>query len=170
MSGDYFCPAYGLSPASRDAVAAWVAAQTWPPATRLKQPSKYHVTCLYSPTGFRQERNHRWLEAQPQRVFTARCIAVEMFGSGRGRRPRPVALRLESPELRAHAQALMDAAETELGLPVSRFAGGYRAHLTVAFASRAVELPAPDLALELGPLYEHHTLIRKLDAAPRPAR
>jgi len=158
VSGDYFCPAYRLDPASREAVAAWVGAQPWPSATKLKDPAKYHVTCLYSPVGFAQERNHRWLAAQPACVFSARCVAVEIFGSGRRRnRLAAVVLRLAGQELQAHAEALMDAAESELDLPVSHPSGGYKPHVTVAFAAGPVIFRAPDLQLDLGPLYEHHS-------------
>lgn len=164
---DYFCPAYRLSAASREAVSAWVRVQRWPDGTRLKAPDKYHVTCVYSPVGLADPRNHEWLADRSACSFEARCVAVEMFGRKRRGRPRPVALRLEDPALEAHAGAMIDAVESELGLPVSRSPGGYRAHLTVAYSPASVSLPAPPLTLGLGPLYEHHTLIRELDR-PQP--
>ena len=161
-SGDYFCPAYRLSETSADAVSAWVDDQRWPAGTRLKHPGKYHVTCVYSPIGWGDQGNHAWLSGRAECSFLAPVVAVEMFGAKRRGRPRPVALRLHSTDLEAHAEATIDAVEDELSLPVSRSTGGYTPHLTVAYALETVSLPAPALKLELGPLYEHHSCIREL--------
>jgi 2'-5' RNA ligase len=146
---DWFCPSlivpHGVATVLRD----WVGKQDWPEGTRLKDPESYHVTLMYSRTGYQYGRQgsgwHEWLqEFRTGQHFLVWPQRAEVFNSGDDDGAwRPVVLELggpDAPVLKAYAEEMIGFAENISGLsPVTH--GPYRPHVTVAVLPPGEEPP-----------------------------
>jgi 2'-5' RNA ligase len=127
----------------------WVKDQNWPEGTELEQSSEYHITVMYSPEG--HDRKESWW-IQHLKHAQIKITGIDTFPSGERGGLNAIVLRVESPELTEHAEELQATAE-HMGLPVSKFDGGYKPHITIAYSpSRAPEsLETPSLTFDVGP-------------------
>lgn len=156
--GEWFYMMAELPERARQEVAAWVLEQQWPEGTKLKRPSRYHVTIVYSFDG----RNRADLPAMIQAASTGwnrQCNfkGVETFTpaplrDGTLQEVNPVVLTISSPMLVQAGTIIMDRFKTA-GFKVSEFDKGYQPHITVAMVPQAsqIELAAPNISFRLQP-------------------
>jgi 2'-5' RNA ligase len=155
-SNDWFAPSFDLNDQSRQQIYGWVSQQQWPPGFDMYPPDKYHVTGLYSPSGFANQANHQWVQQQSGQTFPAKVDSVETFGDGSSPKGHPIVLTLDSQQLIQHGLQLQDAAEQN-GIDVQRHPDGYRPHITIGYSPSPVTMAAPQFQVNVGPLMELHT-------------
>ena len=111
-----------------------VARLEWPENTELKAVDRYHATLLYSHE--RTQEGEDWLLEQVAKApkFQASSGEFAVFSNAGDYELFPVVLKLNAPELTAFAENLLDQASAH-GLKPSRFEGGFKAHITVAFST-----------------------------------
>lgn len=132
---------------TRKQIHNWVQEQEWPEGTKLEHPNDYHVTLLYTPEGHDEHKNAWWLEHMGQ--TPVKFDKFESFPGGPD--GVPYVLRIHSPEIQEHAEKLQDRAEA-MGLPITRFPGGYKPHLTVGYGPSALTgRPVPPFEFDIGP-------------------
>lgn len=137
---DEFCILCPLEP--RDAMRIYkeVYELEWPEGTEVESPDEYHITILYSHDGFNDAANHIWTKMRSQGGFKVKTGDLDLFGPDKD----VAVIRLESPDLDEYTEALRDEAKHVRGLNISEFAGGYKAHMTVA--KGASSLPVKGLS------------------------
>lgn len=123
----------------RKQIKAWVDAQDWPEETKLEDPSDYHVTLLYSPDGYEVHKDRQWVKSHEGHDI--KFTKVDEFGEDE---EKAIVLRIDNDKLKQKANELQDKAEEE-GLEISKFPGGYKPHLTVAYGPKAPTKVAPDI-------------------------
>jgi 2'-5' RNA ligase len=125
-----------------DELHEWVEGQDWPEGFEPTPKDEYHITLLYVPEGHEEHRDDDWIrEADGYWVET---VGLDQFGDD------AVVLRVDSPEVEQHADDLQDMAENR-DLPLSRFPGGYKPHITLGYGSLPKYLHAPKLKFKSGP-------------------
>lgn len=168
---NWFAPSLTIPEDARAEIKAWVDEQEWPEGTKLKDPETYHITILYSPDSYGTVAAERLMDkwAPENWSHSVRVIGVDEFSSGDDSAWRPVVLELTGLLLRIDAEEVLKDAES-IGMKVSRFEGGYRPHITVAFLPPEASTPRysrlPGAHAEVGfPLkFETEPTLRDLHA------
>ncbi len=106
----------------------WVKDQDWPEGTELEDPSDYHITLVYAPDGHEDHAEDEWRHAE--KGYDAEITGLDLFGD---EEQKAVVLKVRSPDVVRHAEDVMDVAE-DRGLEISKFPGGYKPHITIAYA------------------------------------
>jgi 2'-5' RNA ligase len=129
-----------------DEIEGWVAAQDWPEGTELEDRDDYHITLLYAKDGHDDHADADWL--RHSEGYDVEVTGVDEFGD---EEPKAIVLRIDSPEVLEHANDLLDMAERR-ELDISRFPGGYKPHITVAYAPhKPAYIRMPKLKFKTGP-------------------
>jgi 2'-5' RNA ligase len=129
-----------------DEIEGWVAAQDWPEGTQLEDRDDYHITLLYAKDGHDDHADADWL--RHSEGYDVKVTGVDEFGD---EEPKAIVLRIDSPEVLEHANDLLDMAERR-ELDISRFPGGYKPHITVAYGPhKPAYIRAPKLKFKTGP-------------------
>lgn len=129
-----------------DEIEDWVSAQDWPEGTELEDKDDYHITLLYAKDGHEDHNEADWL--RHSEGYDVKVTGVDEFGD---EDPKAIVLRLDSPEVLEHANDLQDMAERR-DLDISRFPGGYKPHITVAYGPhKPAYIRAPKLKFRSGP-------------------
>lgn len=115
----------------------WVHAQDWPEGFEFDEPDDYHLTVLYTPTGYKNKELHEWIERHNVSGLRFENARIDQFPSQSGDK-RAVVMRFDSPEGKQLANKLMDEAE-ERGLDITRFDGGYKPHITIGWTTENVK-------------------------------
>lgn len=151
----WFAPSFHVPQNARDQIHQWVQNQQWPEGTVLNDPSKYHITGVYSGEGYQDPENHNWVAQQANVQHPATVSGLDAFTASPGKNGFPIVLRIASPSLQAHGERLHEEAK-QRGLPVSEFEGGYKPHLTIGYASEHPGFQPPPFQFPAGPLFELH--------------
>jgi hypothetical protein len=122
-----FCILCPLHPKDALDLYSWACEQDWPEGTELESPDEYHVTLLYSHTGFADNANHIWVKTRSQGGFPVTTGDLDLFGPDND----VAVVRLNGDELVEYTEAIR-AEGIARGLDISVFEGGYKAHLTIA--------------------------------------
>lgn len=154
--GDWFCPAYGIPDDVKEQIQEWGKSLPWDSSAKLQDPSKYHITSFYSPEGFSNPTNHEWLNTQGGLSYPAYTHSLDTFSSPDKGNLSPIVMRFHAPELSAHAEDLMDQAE-QRGLPVSRFEGGHKPHITIGHNPAGFNAQPPHIEFNTTPIHELHS-------------
>lgn len=158
--GDWFCPAYGIPDGVKEEIQHWTGNLPWDSSAKLQDPSKYHITSFYSPSGYSNPNLHEWVRSQSGAQFPAYTHSLENFTNGDPRIEtqglQPVVMRFHSPELSAHAENMMTEAEAR-GLQPSRFEGGHKPHITIGHNPVPIQAEAPHIEFMTEPLHELHS-------------
>jgi 2'-5' RNA ligase len=127
-------------------IKAWCDSQDWPKGTELEDPSDYHITLLYISEGHEENQDSDWI--RHTEGYEVKVVGIDEFGDEPD--SKATVLRIESDDVIDHANDLQDAAENR-GLPLKRFPGGYKAHLTVAYGpGKPKYARTPDLKFQTG--------------------
>lgn len=110
-----------------DKIHEWAKDVDWPNGTELEKPEDYHITLLYCPEGHEEHRDAEWLRHSDG--YDVEITGLDEFGEGD---EIATVLRIDAPAAKDHANDLQDMAENR-GLPINRFPGGYKPHITVAY-------------------------------------
>lgn len=165
--------AWPLPPAIRTKIANYAASLEWPEGAELEDPAEYHITAVYAHGGWNDRTSHRIVKAFGSTDLPFEVAGLDLFGPDKD----TVVVRLESKEASDVARSLMDALEGE-GFEVSRYPGGYKAHVTIGKASSKPKGDDLDLRFRAGKLYvsrprdlvkdeqEHHIFAAVEDPAP----
>lgn len=130
-----------------DEIREWVDEQEWPKGTELEDKSDYHITLLYTHDGHEEHHDAEWFNHTDG--YDVEITAIDEFGPDPA--SRAIVLRIESPDAKLHANDLQDQADNR-GLDVSRFPGGYRPHITVAYGPQKPPYArVPKLNFKSGP-------------------
>jgi 2'-5' RNA ligase/GNAT superfamily N-acetyltransferase len=113
-----------------DEIEAWVKEQDWPRGTEFEDRDEYHITLLYAPEGYDEHKERDWIP-KGERI-PCEITGLDEFGTGD---KKAIVLRLDAPEAALLAADGLDAAERR-GLPINRFPGGYKPHITVVYSVR----------------------------------
>lgn len=103
--------------------------------TKIKDPSTYHITLLYAPEGYGEKQANAFMQKMSavRWEFGVRVTDVQEFSPGDADdKDRPVVLTLSGALLQLAAESARAEAERAFGIKVSKFDGGYKAHITVA--------------------------------------
>jgi 2'-5' RNA ligase len=155
-AGDWFAPSYMVPDEAKQQINEWTQNQQWPEGTKLAPPERYHVTGIYSPSGFSNPDHQRWVQERSGLTYPVSTQSVDAFSPMEDEKPHPIVVRVHNDDLIKHTEALMNEAEAR-GLPVSRFEGGYKPHITVAHSPEPVQIEHPGLQFNVGPLKDLHT-------------
>lgn len=124
----------------RKEIKSWVDKQNWPEGTELEDPSEYHVTLLYTHSGHKDHADADWTQGHP--ACDMKISGIDEFDSDDS---KALVLRIDSKEAKALANKIQKMAEDH-GLEVSKFPGGYKPHLTVAYGPGLPEgIKVPEL-------------------------
>lgn len=122
-----------LTPEDKESIGEWSRSLRWPPDAVIKDPSTYHITVLYSPTGGNDPSVHEWIIGLSMHRFDLVSKGLEVF-TNPGHHPNsPIVLQFEAPEMEEFVAGLLMEAE-ERGLQPSRFDDTYNPHVTLGFA------------------------------------
>jgi hypothetical protein len=152
---DWFAPSYMIPDQAKQQIHEWTQAQQWPEGTKFQDPSKYHVTGIYSPEGFSNPEHQQWANSRSGITYPVTTTGIESFSPAEGKSLTPTVLRVHNPDLINDGEGMLNEAE-QRGLPVSRFPGGYKPHITVAHTPEQVQLEHPGLQFPVGPLRDLH--------------
>lgn len=94
--------------------------------------SDLHMTALYLDSGHSDPKLHEWIDLMDAEA-TFSNPTVDFFPSDEDKGDVAVVVKFESNEGKALSERLLDEAE-EKGKEVKRFPGGYKPHITVAYA------------------------------------
>ncbi len=154
--GDWFAPSYMIPDDAKQQIHEWAQTLPWPEGSRLAPPDRYHVTGIYSPSGFSDPEHQAWVQSHSGLTYPVQTIGVDNFSPSKVDSPdAPVVLRVHHPQLKADTEQLIDEAQKR-GLPVSRFPGGYKAHVTVGHSPTPIQAEHPGLSFPVGPLRDLH--------------
>lgn len=159
--GDWFAPSYMIPDETKQQIHEWTQGQQWPEGTKFQDPSKYHVTGIYSPEGFANPEHQQWANSRSGISYPVMTTGVDSFTPAEGKSLTPTVLRVHNPDLINDTEGMLDEAE-QRGLPVSRFPGGYKPHITVAHTPTQVQLEHPNLQFPVGPLRDLHSYYDEL--------
>lgn len=170
-ASDWFAPSYMLPDDAKQQIHEWAQTLPWPEGSRFASPERYHVTGIYSPSGFSNPSHHEWMQSHSGLTYPVQTVGVDNFTPSKVGEGAPVVLRVHHPQLEGDTERLIDEAQ-ERGLPVSRFPGGYKPHITVGHSPSPIEAEHPNLSFPVGPLRELHSyydeLKRTAKKAPQP--
>lgn len=153
--GDWFCPAYGIPDEVKEQIQEWAKQLPWDERAKLQDPNRYHITSFYSLSGYSNPANHEWVQSQAGLSYPAYTHSMAMFGSPNKEGLSPIVMRFHAPELSANAEELMDQAE-QRGLPVARFEGGHKPHITLGHNPTEIAAQPPRINFQTEPLHELH--------------
>lgn len=155
--GDWFVPAYGIPDNVKEEIQYFAGNLPWDSSAKLQDPSKYHITGFYSPSGFSDPTLHEWVRSNSGPRYPAQIHSLDNFTpSGHNENLQPVVMRFHAPELSAHAEQMMREAETR-GLSPARFDGGHKPHITLGHNPVPIQEEAPHINFMTEPLHELHT-------------
>ena len=154
-ASDWFAPSYMVPDDVKEQIHEWAHTLPWPLGSRMNPHHRYHVTGLYSPSGYSDPEHHAWVESKSGLTYPVQTTGLESFSPGE--KGHPVVLRVHHPQMQADTEALMDEGEAR-GLPVSRFPGGYKGHITLGYSPTPVEAENPGMTFPVGPLRELHSV------------
>lgn len=160
-ANDWFAPSYMVPDDVKQKIHEWAHTLPWPLGSRMQQPDRYHVTGIYSPTGWNDPTHHQWVQGHSGLTYPVQTIGVDNFTPAKLEDKVPVVLRLHHPQLEADTERLIDEAQAR-GLPVSRFPGGYKPHITLGHSPTPLEVDHPNLSFNVGPLRELHSYYDEL--------
>jgi hypothetical protein len=160
-AGDWFAPSYMVPDDVKQKIHEWAHTLPWPLGSRMQQPDRYYVTGMYSPTGWSDPSHHMWAQAQSGLTYPVQTIGVDNFTPAKPEDKVPVVLCLHHPQLEADTERLINEAQGR-GLPVSRFPGGYKPHITLGHSPTPLEVDHPNLSFNVGPLRELHSYYDEL--------
>jgi hypothetical protein len=129
---DWICLAWKLSQGSKDRIRGWVWEQTWPLSVELTDPDGYHVTALYSRSGFGNQDLQEWVNSRPVVPQTAQTLDCASFSPGDGREDIPLVLRFKSQSLIDSSSALTSKLQNSFAIESVIHPEGYQPHLTFA--------------------------------------
>jgi 2'-5' RNA ligase len=155
-SGDWFAPSYGIPEDVKEQIHEWGKQLPWDSSAKLQDPSKYHITSFYSQNGYSDPSHHQWVQGESGLRYPAYTHSLDAFTGHDPGGLKPVVMRFHAPELSAHAESLMDGAE-QRGLPVSRFEGGHKPHITLGHNPEGFPVKAPHIEFETEPMHELHS-------------
>lgn len=129
---DWFAPSLLVPDKARVELSDWVQSVEWPEGTKLKPPSKYHMTVVYCAKG----RAHPCHEAflafiQPPASFKVRTARLQQLSPGNSLHTRPIGVVLSNELLHEWVEKYVLLPAVTLGLQPSTF-GSYLPHVTVA--------------------------------------
>lgn len=139
-----FCILCPLKPKDALDVYSWVCEQEWPEGTELEDPDDYHVTLLYSPTGFSDNANHIWAKTRSQGGFPVTTGDLDLFGPDKD----VLVIRLTGDELTEFTDSMQEEALSR-GLNISQFEDGYKPHMTIAKGVKTLPSPPPKRTVRL---------------------
>lgn len=154
--GEWFCPAYGLPDSVKEELQYYAGNLPWDSSAKMQDPSKYHITSFYSPSGYNDPTLHQWVRDQSGPHYLAETHSLDNFTPSGSGNLRPVVMRFHSPELSAHAEGMMNEAEAR-GLSPARFEGGHKAHITLGHNPVPIEAEPPAMQFMTEPLHELHS-------------
>lgn len=155
--GEWFCPAYGIPDNVKEEIQHFAGNLPWDSSAKLQDPSKYHITSFYSPAGYSNPQLQQWLRQETGPRYLAETHSLDNFTpSGGSGNLQPVVMRFHSPELSAHAERMMDAAE-QYGLSPARFEGGHKPHITLGHNPAPIDTEPPAIQFMTEPLHELHS-------------
>jgi 2'-5' RNA ligase len=125
-----------------DELHQWVADQDWPKGFEPTPKDEYHITLLYAPEGHEEHRDSDWI--RETEGYWVKTTTLDLFGDD------AVVLRIESPDVEEHADDLQDMAENR-DIPISRFPGGYKPHITLGYGGKPDYLHPPKLRFKTKP-------------------
>jgi 2'-5' RNA ligase len=160
-ASDWFAPSYMVPDETKHAIHEWAHTLPWPLGSRMAPPDRYHVTGVYSPSGFGDPSHHDWAESHSGLTYPVQTTGVESFSPPKVGEQAPVVMRVHHPQLEADTERLMDEAQ-QRGLPVSRFPGGYKPHITLGYSPTPLEVEHPNMNFEVGPLRDLHSYYDEL--------
>lgn len=170
-ASDWFAPSYMLPDDAKQRIHEWAQTLPWPEGSRFAPPERYHVTGIYSPSGFADPSHQEWIQGHSGLTYPVQTVGVDNFSPSKVGEGAPVVLRVHHPQLEADTERLIDEAQ-QRGLPVSRFPGGYKPHITVGHSPTPIEADHPHLNFPVGPLRDLHgyydELKRTASKAPEP--
>jgi 2'-5' RNA ligase len=160
-ASDWFAPSYMVPDETKHAIHEWAHTLPWPLGSRMAPPDRYHVTGVYSPSGFGDPSHHDWAESHSGLTYPVQTTGVESFSPPKVGEQAPVVMRVHHPQLEADTERLMDEAQ-QRGLPVSRFPGGYKPHITLGYSPTPLEVEHPNMNFKVGPLRDLHSYYDEL--------
>lgn len=130
-------------------ISNWARNQDWPEGTELEQPREYHITLLYTPEGHDQHKDAWWIEHMDQTEVTT--TGVKAFSS-QEKGGYAYVLTVDSDDVKQKAEEMQGRAEWA-GLPITKFPGGYKPHITVGYgpSSRLTGITPPNFQFDVGP-------------------
>lgn len=126
-------------------IKAWVDEQDWPEGTEKEDPSDYHITLLYAHNGHDAHYDADWFDHTKGEEVS--ISGIDEFGDDD---EKAIVLRIASPAVKTHAVRMQDSAESH-DLDVSKFPGGYKPHLTIAYGPGKPKGSPPKLKFRTGP-------------------
>lgn len=154
-ASDWFAPSYMIPDDAKQQIHEWAQTLPWPEGSKFAPPERYHVTGIYSPSGFSDPSHHEWIESHSGLTYPVQTTGVDNFTPSKIGEGAPVVLRVHHPQLEADTERLIDEAQ-QRGLPVSRFPGGYKPHITVGHSPTPIQADHPGLSFPVGPLRDLH--------------
>lgn len=155
--GDWFVPAYGIPNQTKEEIQHYAGNLPWDSSAKLQDPSKYHITSFYSPSGFSNPLLHEWIRSHSGPRYLTETHSLDNFTpSGGNGNLQPVVMRFHSPELSAHAENMMEEAEAR-GLSPAKFEGGHKPHITLGHNPVPIDAEAPHMQFFTEPMHELHT-------------
>lgn len=152
----WLAPSFRVPDDARGKLHEYAKSLPWPEGSELNDPNKYHVTGMYAHEGYQDPANQEWVAHHAQEpTHMVRPRQVESFEGSPGPKGHPVVVTLDGDTLQEHGERLHDEAEAR-GLPVSRFEGGYKPHITLGYSPSPMQHPPPPVDLEVGPVFELH--------------
>lgn len=118
----------------KDKIYNWTKDQDWGDGVELEEKDNYHITLLYIEKGYKEHKDSEWI--YEDEGYSASITGIDVFGPDKN----TVVLRIDSPEAKLHADDLQDMADNR-DLPLNRFRGGYKPHITIAFGPTDMKLP-----------------------------
>lgn len=154
-ANDWFAPSYMVPDEVKHQIHEWAHTLPFPLGSRMAPPERYHVTGIYSPSGFSDPAHHEWLQGHSGLTYPVQTTGVESFSPSKVGDLSPVVLRVHHPQLEADTERLIDEAQ-QRGLPVSCFPGGYKPHITIGHSPTPLDVAHPGMSFDVGPLRELH--------------
>jgi 2'-5' RNA ligase len=135
-SADEFHYALGVPEETIRRIAEWVGTLDLGDAEEIIEPEEYHITIAYAPHGWNDIRAHHMVKNfnLSGTRFTAKGLSH--FNQG------AIVVELDSPTWKDSVQPILNRLKT-LGLEVSEFEGGPKAHITVAYGPTLPEVKSP---------------------------
>jgi 2'-5' RNA ligase len=144
----------------------WVEAQDWPEGTEIVHSPDYHITLMYAPEGYSEHKDADWIHHTDG--HEVEVDSVEEFTNKDEPEKTPTVLKLKSDGAKEHAESLQAKAEAK-GLEISKFPGGYKPHLTIAYGpGKPKNAEAPKMKFKTGPSSVSDPRIEKESAAAIP--
>lgn len=137
--------AYHIPDDIRNKIHRWAKGQDWPEGIELEDPSEYHITVMYSPSGRAEHKDADWIHKHKGRV-DAEVAAFDNFTQTQDGSVAHV-LHIKSDAAKEHAEAMQEEAKDK-GLEITDFEGGYKPHLTVGYGKKKADLDPPKLSFK----------------------